>query len=293
MQATLDGGDGDLEDLGDFVIGTALELAQDKRGALFGRQPEDRHFQGGKRIFRFGCPLRTGRLSFMSVTQRFLGAASLEVVQATVRHDPVEPGGERACSAEHRQSLPGLDKRLLSRVLRLVRVAQQAHSYAVDTALVAANEHLERSQVADLSGTDELDVVCLKNHRAVPTTPICAGVTREGRLLRRFSLRGTERNPLVEADTPLASTAGAEPRGDRMRRHGNRARLYTWAVFLVAFLVVLIALILSNTRHVKVSWVVGSTKASLVWIMLAAAVLGWLAGIATSVLFRRRTRAPR
>jgi len=41
---------------------------------------------------------------------------------------------------------------------------------------------------------------------------------------------------------------------------------------------------------VKLDWAVGSTKASLVWIILAAAVLGWLLGIATSVVFRHRTR---
>jgi uncharacterized integral membrane protein len=58
----------------------------------------------------------------------------------------------------------------------------------------------------------------------------------------------------------------------------------------VAALVILILLIAANTRSVKVDWVVGSTRASLVWIILAAAVLGWLLGIATSVVFRYRTR---
>ena len=52
-------------------------------------------------------------------------------------------------------------------------------------------------------------------------------------------------------------------------------------------------LIAANVRAVKLDWVVGSTHASLVWIILAAAVLGWLLGIATSVLFRFRTRRPR
>jgi uncharacterized integral membrane protein len=78
-----------------------------------------------------------------------------------------------------------------------------------------------------------------------------------------------------------------------MLRHGRRASLYTWAVLAVAGLVVLIILIAANVRAVKLDWVVGSTHASLVWIILAAAVLGWLLGIATSVLFRFRTRLPR
>jgi uncharacterized integral membrane protein len=41
---------------------------------------------------------------------------------------------------------------------------------------------------------------------------------------------------------------------------------------------------------VKLSWVVGTGHASLVWIILASAVLGWLLGIVTSVVFRLRTR---
>jgi uncharacterized integral membrane protein len=85
-----------------------------------------------------------------------------------------------------------------------------------------------------------------------------------------------------------ASTA--EPRGERLRRRTRRAGLYTWAVALVALLIVLVALVVANTREVEVSWVLGSTQQSLVWIILAAAIVGWLAGIVTSVLFRRRTR---
>jgi uncharacterized integral membrane protein len=39
--------------------------------------------------------------------------------------------------------------------------------------------------------------------------------------------------------------------------------------------------------------VVGTGQASLVWIILAAAVLGWLLGILTSEVFRLRTRRRR
>jgi uncharacterized integral membrane protein len=81
-----------------------------------------------------------------------------------------------------------------------------------------------------------------------------------------------------------------EPRLERLRRHGHRTRLYTWAFSFVALLVVLIALVIANTRQVKLSWVVGTSHASLVWIILASAVLGWLLGIVTSVAFRLRTR---
>jgi uncharacterized integral membrane protein len=62
---------------------------------------------------------------------------------------------------------------------------------------------------------------------------------------------------------------------------------------LVALIVVLIALVVANTRQVKLSWVVGSGHASLVWIILATAVLGWVLGMLTSVVFRLRTRRRR
>jgi uncharacterized integral membrane protein len=84
--------------------------------------------------------------------------------------------------------------------------------------------------------------------------------------------------------------ATQEPRRDSLRRHGRRTWLYTWVSALVALLVILIALIGANTRTVKVSWVLGSTRQSLVWIILVTAILGWLLGIATSVILRFRTR---
>jgi uncharacterized integral membrane protein len=83
-----------------------------------------------------------------------------------------------------------------------------------------------------------------------------------------------------------------EARGRRIKRHGRHVRLYLTAASIVALLVVLIVLISVNVRSVKLDWVVGSTHASLVWIILAATVLGWLLGIATSILFRYRTRRP-
>ncbi|HEY6018303.1 MAG TPA: lipopolysaccharide assembly protein LapA domain-containing protein [Gaiellaceae bacterium] len=89
---------------------------------------------------------------------------------------------------------------------------------------------------------------------------------------------------------PPPATEPVEARSARLRRHGHRAGLYTWAFGLVALLVVLIALVIANTRQVKLSWVFGSGHASLVWIILAAAVLGWLLGIVTGIVFRMRTR---
>jgi uncharacterized integral membrane protein len=98
-------------------------------------------------------------------------------------------------------------------------------------------------------------------------------------------------NPPPPAPSPDApSTSPAESRTERIIRHGRRARLYTGAVVVVALLAALIVLITKNTRGVKLDWAVGSTHASLVWIILAAAVIGWLLGITTAAVFRYRTR---
>jgi uncharacterized integral membrane protein len=97
------------------------------------------------------------------------------------------------------------------------------------------------------------------------------------------------KKPAPEAP-PEPATEPVEPRAERLRRHSRRTGLYTWAFATVALLVVLIALVLANTGRVRVSWVVGSGRASLVWMILGSAVLGWLLGLATSVSFSRRTR---
>ena len=81
-----------------------------------------------------------------------------------------------------------------------------------------------------------------------------------------------------------------EPRLVRLRRHGHRTALYTSAIGVLALLVALIALVIANTSKVKLSWVLGSGHTSLVWIIVVSAILGWLLGIATSVVFRLRTR---
>jgi hypothetical protein len=85
----------------------------------------------------------------------------------------------------------------------------------------------------------------------------------------------------------------AESPSERHRRHAQRGRLYATAFLMAALIVAIVALVTANTRRVEISWVVGSTQQSLAWIVVVTALLGWLLGIVTSVLFRRRTRAPR
>ncbi len=74
----------------------------------------------------------------------------------------------------------------------------------------------------------------------------------------------------------------------RLRRRARQARLYGWATLLVAALIVIVALIVDNTRRVEIGWVFGSTHTSLVWIIVVPAIVGWFAGLATSVVIGRR-----
>jgi uncharacterized integral membrane protein len=84
-----------------------------------------------------------------------------------------------------------------------------------------------------------------------------------------------------------------ETRGERLSRHGHRVFLYVWMLTIVAALVILIALIVDNTRKVQVGYVFGDAHTSLIWVIVASALAGWFAGIATAVLFHFRTRRGR
>jgi uncharacterized integral membrane protein len=68
----------------------------------------------------------------------------------------------------------------------------------------------------------------------------------------------------------------------------RRSALSLQAILTIVVLVVIIALLLANTRTVEVSWVFGSSRQPLVWIVLVTAILGWLLGIFTSLLVRHR-----
>ena len=82
----------------------------------------------------------------------------------------------------------------------------------------------------------------------------------------------------------------AETWRERHARHRRRVRLYLWSFALVGLIVIVCALVVANTRTVRLDWVVGSIRASLIWIILAAAIFGWLAGLVTGIVFRHHTR---
>ena len=93
--------------------------------------------------------------------------------------------------------------------------------------------------------------------------------------------------------TVTPAKAAGETRGARFARKARRTRLYIYLGAAVTLLVFLIALVIANTGHVKVSWVVGSSSVSLVWLVVISAVLGLLLGMVLGALFHWRTRTPR
>jgi uncharacterized integral membrane protein len=96
--------------------------------------------------------------------------------------------------------------------------------------------------------------------------------------------------PTAEAPTPEASTLEAESRFRRGLRYSHRTGLYASLVVAIATIVFLILLIAQNTRRVKVDYVFGNTQARLVWLVIISAITGWVLGIVTAFLIRRRTR---
>jgi uncharacterized integral membrane protein len=104
-------------------------------------------------------------------------------------------------------------------------------------------------------------------------------------------------SPVETEPAPAPAQASAvtdrETRGEHFRRKAHRTRLHGYAIATVALVAFLIALAASNTAHVTVNWVFGSSHVSLVWLVLFAAILGWLLGLVATAAFHWRTRAPR
>jgi uncharacterized integral membrane protein len=85
---------------------------------------------------------------------------------------------------------------------------------------------------------------------------------------------------------PQAEGTAAHQGGGRLQSR-DKKRLVAVVVLALA-LAWLIAFIVSNTEHVKVSFVFGDVSVSLVWVMLICAVLGALVALALLRVLRRR-----
>jgi uncharacterized integral membrane protein len=85
-------------------------------------------------------------------------------------------------------------------------------------------------------------------------------------------------------------TVEDETRLQRGLRYGHRTGLYAALVLGIAAAILLILLIARNTRQVRLDYVVGHTRAGLIWMIVISAIAGWVLGIVTAFLIRRRTR---
>jgi uncharacterized integral membrane protein len=84
-----------------------------------------------------------------------------------------------------------------------------------------------------------------------------------------------------------------ETRVQRSLRYGHRGGLYATVILGIVAGVLLILLIARNTRQVKVDYVFGHYQTALIWLVVLSAIVGWVLGIVTAYLVRRRTRLRR
>lgn len=91
-----------------------------------------------------------------------------------------------------------------------------------------------------------------------------------------------------ERPTPVEET-----RFDRGLRYTHRTGTYLALIVAIATVVYLILLIVENSKPVQVHYVFGTSHTRLIWLIIITGLVGWVCGVATSYLIRRRTRRPR
>jgi uncharacterized integral membrane protein len=82
------------------------------------------------------------------------------------------------------------------------------------------------------------------------------------------------------------------PEETQPRRRAGPRRLLALAIAIFA-VVYFILLVVQNRREVRVDYVFGSGNHRLIWLIVVSGFLGWLLGLATSFLLRRRLRRDR
>ena len=171
LERAVRGGDRGVEQLGDLGPGPAEHVAQDQHGALAAGQGLDRGQERelhplALRVARRGIGHRRGGLLDARVGVRLHGRgparAALELVQAGVGRDPVEPRLDRRAALEALEPAPGAEQRLLHDVLGVLGRAEHPVAVDLEDAAVRLDEPPERALVAGASGRDERPLVgCL------------------------------------------------------------------------------------------------------------------------------------
>ena len=92
---------------------------------------------------------------------------------------------------------------------------------------------------------------------------------------------------------PERPTPAEETRFRRGVRYGHRGGMYFALGVVIATGVYLILLIVENSKPVDIHYVFGTSRTRLIWLIIISGLIGWLSGLATSYLIRRRTRRAR
>ena len=95
---------------------------------------------------------------------------------------------------------------------------------------------------------------------------------------------------MTDEERDVQVAPAEETRFRRGVRYTQRTWLYLSLLAAIATIIYLILLISRNTRQVKVDYVFGDANARVVWLIVVSALTGWVLGLATSYLLRRRTR---
>ena len=93
-----------------------------------------------------------------------------------------------------------------------------------------------------------------------------------------------------QTEQPQQPQYADESRRDRALRYGHRGSLYGSLILGIIAAVLLILLIARNTKKVRFDYVVGHAHTALIWLVVISAIVGWVLGIVTAYLVRRRTR---
>ena len=92
-----------------------------------------------------------------------------------------------------------------------------------------------------------------------------------------------EERPAAVEETPF----------HRRLRRTHRGGLWAATFAAIAVLVYILLLIVENSHPVTVHYVFGTGHTRLIWLIIVSGILGWLLGLATSFLVRRRLRRER
>jgi uncharacterized integral membrane protein len=91
---------------------------------------------------------------------------------------------------------------------------------------------------------------------------------------------------MTEPELPIPVEEAGAPRG-------GRGRQFLSVCAALAAVVYFVLLIVKNSRRVPVDYVFGTSHARLIWLIVVSGFLGWLVGLATSFVLRRRMRRER